>query len=51
MVLIGVFQAFDGEDQHQAMATDICFSPINQLLLASAGFDKKIQLYDVNKQR
>lgn len=34
-------------DQHQAPAMDICFSPMNDMLLASTGLDKKIIFYDV----
>ena len=34
-------------DQHRAPATDICFSPMNDMLLASTGLDKKIIFYDV----
>lgn len=32
---------------HKAPATDLSFSPLNNLLLASCGLDKKILCYDV----
>lgn len=35
---------------HAAPVTALSFSPINKSLLASAGMDKKIQLYDIDKK-
>ncbi|XP_072181527.1 protein NEDD1-like [Diadema setosum] len=38
-------------DAHSAPAMSLCFSPVNNLLLASAGLDKKVVCYDVNGRK
>ncbi|XP_069485519.1 protein NEDD1-like isoform X2 [Ambystoma mexicanum] len=35
---------------HKAQASDLCFSPVNDLLLVSIGLDKMIQFYDTSKK-
>ncbi|KAK3102805.1 hypothetical protein FSP39_014046 [Pinctada imbricata] len=36
---------------HRAPATDLCFSPINDLLLTSVGLDKRIIFYDLKSMK
>ncbi|NXE34016.1 NEDD1 protein, partial [Ptilorrhoa leucosticta] len=35
------------ENTHKAPASEICFSPVNKLLLVTVGLDKRIILYDI----
>ena len=38
-------------DAHNAPTTALSFSPLNNLLLASSGLDKRVVCYDVNGKR
>ncbi|NXO01199.1 NEDD1 protein, partial [Rhinopomastus cyanomelas] len=39
------------ENAHKAPASEICFSPVNKLLLVTVGLDKKIILYDTSSKK
>ncbi|XP_030324866.1 protein NEDD1 [Calypte anna] len=39
------------ENAHKAPASEICFSPVNNLLLVTVGFDKRIILYDTSSKK
>ncbi|KAM6293676.1 protein NEDD1 isoform 1-T2 [Porphyrio hochstetteri] len=39
------------ENTHKAPASEICFSPVNKLLLVTVGLDKKIILYDTSSKK
>ncbi|XP_071620537.1 protein NEDD1 [Heliangelus exortis] len=39
------------ENTHKAPASEICFSPVNKLLLVTVGFDKRIILYDTSSKK
>ncbi|KAF1424809.1 Protein NEDD1, partial [Spheniscus humboldti] len=39
------------ENTHKAPASEICFSPVNKLLLVTVGLDKRIILYDTSSKK
>ncbi|XP_068524867.1 protein NEDD1 [Anas acuta] len=39
------------ENTHKAPASEICFSPVNELLLVTVGLDKRIILYDTSSKK
>ncbi|XP_030335902.1 protein NEDD1 [Strigops habroptila] len=39
------------ENAHKAPASEICFSPVNKLLLVTVGLDKRIILYDTSSKK
>ncbi|OXB59837.1 hypothetical protein ASZ78_012391 [Callipepla squamata] len=39
------------ENTHKAPASEICFSPVNELLLVTVGLDKRINLYDTSSKK
>ncbi|XP_064307409.1 protein NEDD1 isoform X1 [Phalacrocorax carbo] len=39
------------ENTHKAPASEICFSPVNKLLLVTVGLDKRIVLYDTSSKK
>lgn len=39
------------DDAHKAPATALAFSPLNNLLLASCGLDKRILCYDIMSKK
>ncbi|XP_062441637.1 protein NEDD1 [Rhea pennata] len=39
------------EHTHKAPASEICFSPVNELLLVTVGLDKRIILYDTSSKK
>ncbi|NWR73289.1 NEDD1 protein, partial [Centropus unirufus] len=39
------------ENAHKAPASEICFSPVNKLLLVTVGLDKRIILYDSSSKK
>ncbi|NWH79188.1 NEDD1 protein, partial [Piaya cayana] len=39
------------ENTHKAPASEICFSPVNKLLLVTVGCDKRIVLYDSSSKK
>ncbi|NXN12433.1 NEDD1 protein, partial [Indicator maculatus] len=39
------------ENTHKAPASEICFSPVNKLLLVTVGLDKRIILYDTSNKK
>ncbi|XP_056196694.1 protein NEDD1 isoform X2 [Falco biarmicus] len=39
------------ENPHKAPASEICFSPVNKLLVATVGLDKRIILYDTSSKK
>ncbi|XP_065274161.1 protein NEDD1 [Emys orbicularis] len=39
------------ENAHKAPASEICFSPVNELLLVTIGLDKRIILYDTSSKK
>ncbi|NXI49235.1 NEDD1 protein, partial [Chloroceryle aenea] len=39
------------ENTHKAPASEICFSPVNKLLLVTVGLDKRIILYDISSKK
>ncbi|NXO61347.1 NEDD1 protein, partial [Phainopepla nitens] len=39
------------ENTHKAPASEICFSPVNKLLVVTVGLDKRIILYDTSSKK
>uniref|UniRef100_A0A8D0LC60 Protein NEDD1 n=1 Tax=Sphenodon punctatus TaxID=8508 RepID=A0A8D0LC60_SPHPU len=39
------------ENTHKAPASEICFSPVNELLFVTVGLDKRIILYDTSSKK
>ncbi|KAM6303626.1 protein NEDD1 isoform 2-T2 [Podargus strigoides] len=39
------------QNAHKAPASEICFSPVNKLLLVTVGLDKRIILYDTSSKK
>ncbi|NXK98102.1 NEDD1 protein, partial [Formicarius rufipectus] len=39
------------ENTHKAPASEICFSPVNKLLLVTVGLDKRVILYDSSSKK